>query len=80
MELLEEEVSYLYMDDIDVISDEAKRMVKDSMMLLIPNWDLEEIFMLDQIKRQDDLMFADEFEGVRGVRSNMYNPNIKSLD
>ena len=48
-------------------------------MLLIPGWDLEQAFMLDQIRRQDNAI-SYEAVGVDGLRrGTSFNIDTKSL-
>ena len=59
--------------------EEARDLVQRSGMLLIPGWDLEHAFMLDQIRRQDN---AISYEGIgaNGFKRGIgFNIDTKSL-
>ena len=58
---------------------EARDLVQRSGMLLVLGWDLEQAFMLDQIKRQENAMSYEAF-GVDGLRRGIgFNIDTKSL-
>ena len=59
--------------------EEAKYLVQRSDMLLVPGWDLEQAFMLDQIKRQENAIYHGAF-GVDGLKRGIgFNIDTKSL-
>ena len=59
--------------------DEARDLVQRSAMLLILGWDLEQAFMLDQIRRQDNAI-SYEAIGADGLkRGTGFNIDTKSL-
>lgn len=50
-------------------------MVRYSGMLLMSGWDIEIIFILDQVIRHEDQMYAQEF----GEHGSRVNPSIKTF-
>ena len=59
--------------------EEARDLVQRSGMLLVTGWDLEQIFMLDQIRRQDNVI-SYEAIGVDGLkRGTSFNIDTKFL-
>ena len=60
--------------------EEARDIVQRSGMLLVPSWDLEQAFMGDQIRRQDNAI-SYEAIGANGLkRGTSFNIDTKSLD
>ena len=59
--------------------EEAKDQVQRSGMLLVPEWDFEQAFMLDQIRRQENAISYEAF-GDNGLqRGTGFNIDTKSL-
>lgn len=64
----DEEISNFDKDNFNCTPQEGKDKVMNSGMLLVPNWNFERIFLLDQIIWQKDPNFAREFgEHVSGI-------------
>lgn len=59
--LSDDEINFFDRDNIRCTPEEGRKMVAKSGMLLVLGWDLEKIFLLDQIMRREDPMFAKEF-------------------
>lgn len=74
-DLSEEEIRNFDKNSIKCTLKEGRELVKKSGILLVPGWDLEKIFVLDQVMRHEDLVYAQEFkEHGSGV-----NPSIKTF-
>lgn len=58
--LSDEEIRNFYKDSIRCTPKEGREMLAKSDMLLVPGWDLEKIFLLDQIMRQKGPLFSKE--------------------
>ena len=58
---------------------EARELVHRSGMILIPNWDIERAFVLDQMRRQDKAISyeASSSEGLE--RGSRFNIDTKTL-
>ena len=58
---------------------EARELVHMSVMILIPNWDIEKAFFLDQMRRQDQAI-SYEASGSEGLkRGSGFNVDTKTL-
>ena len=78
MELIEKLQAYDHESEVMTL-EEARDLVQRSGMLLVPDWDLEQAFMLDQIKRQENAISYEEI-GARGLkRGTGFNIDTKSL-
>ena len=78
MELVEKLQAYDPESEVMILQ-EARDLVERSGMLLIPRWDLEQAFMLDQIRRQENA-FSYEAIGSDGFRrGTSFNIDTKSL-
>lgn len=59
---------------------EARDVVQRSGMLLVPIWDLEKAFMLDQIRRKENTISYEAFEANRLPRGSRFNIDSRSLE
>ena len=78
MELIEKLQSYDLESEVMTL-EEARDLVQRSGMLLVLDWDLEQAFMLDQIRRQENAI-SYEAIGAEGLkRGTGFNIDTKSL-
>lgn len=67
----------LDIDNINITPKEARELVLSSKMLIIPGMELSKVFLLDQIRAQDDPNLVSKFDsGVSGIG---YNPTTQTL-
>lgn len=59
--------------------EQARQLIKSTGMIMMPDWDVQSIFIIDQIRKQEDLMFKTEFEIKDVIRGTRFNPNSKTL-
>lgn len=72
-EVQAQKMEELNIDNVNITPKEARELVLKSNMLIILGMELSKVFLLDQIRGQDDPKLVSEFdsEGVSGTR---YNP------
>ena len=57
----------------------AKELVHRSGMILIPNWDIEKAFVLDQLRRQDKIISYEAIGSDGFKRGSRFNVDTKTL-
>lgn len=68
----------LNIDNVNITPKEARELVSKSNMLIIPRMELSKVFLLDQIRVQDDPKLVVEFDS-KGVSGTRYNPTTQTL-
>lgn len=71
----DEELEIFDKDNIDCIPEEGKQMIMANDMMLVLRWDMQNIFILDQVIRQENSIYAQEF----GKHRLGFNPSIKAF-
>ena len=78
MELIDNLQAYDLESEVMTL-EEARELFQRSGMLLVPGWDLEQAFMLDQIRRQENSI-SYEAIGTDGIRrGTSFNIDTKFL-
>jgi len=63
----------------DISPDQGRQMIRDSGVLLLPEWDIASAIVLDTVRRQDKHIFSTEEEAEAALTSAKFNPKWETL-
>ena len=72
------------MSELDVVNitctkEEARKIVKKSNILILPGLTLKELFLVDQVRKQEHTTFVSKFGSLHKVEGTWYDPKIETL-
>ena len=68
--IVQQMIDELHLDNITCTKEEAREVVRKSDILTIPGLTLKELFLLDQVRKQEDATFSTKIETLENIEGS----------